>query len=237
MATILVAAPAGAKDKLKFEPITEEGASVRYEQGVATLDRQATRGAVQVTPLGLDHDRLTFGIAVFNLGDQSDNFGVEDVRVQVAGTQFAVLTREQLDKKAKNRAMWSQIGVALLAGAAAGAAASSTNHYTATTYTPRGTYRTHITAPSVGGQIAANNITRDGGYAIGAIQARLDATRHALANEIVQTTTVDPDDSYGGRFVVSKLKGPAAKWPQDVLITVTFNGEEYPFTFRVTRNR
>lgn len=227
-----VSGPAFAETRLSFTPAQEDGVNIRYLQGVATLDRQDTAGAVQITPIGLDHGRLTFAVSVLNLSNASDNFGVEDIQATVGDQALPVLTRERLDQMAKNRAMWAQIGVALAAGVAAGAAASTTDTYRATTYTPHGTYRTVITTPSVGGQIAAASAAAGGGYAIANIQSRLDETRQALANEIVQTTTVMPQDSYSGRFVIEKFKG---KWPQDVHLSVTFAGRQYPFTFHVAK--
>ena len=236
LAAVLVSTPVHAQ-RLNFEPLPGEGATIRYTQGVATIDVRRARGAVQVTPLGLDHGRLTFDVAVLNLGNAPDNFGVEDIRASVQGQDFPILTRDRLDSMARNRAMWSQIAVAALTGVAAGVAASQRDHYSATTFTPRGTYRTFISAPSTGGQIAAAGFVAGGAYTVANIEGQLDATRAALANEIVQTTTVDPEDSYAGRFVMEKIRGRNMRWPQDVTVTVNFNGEEYPFVFRVSRAR
>ena len=122
----------------------------------------------------------------------------------------------------------------MAAGLGAAAAASSRDTYQATTFTPHGTYSTFISAPSIGGQIAAANMSNDGAFAVAGIQARLDATRDALANEIVQTTTVMPKDSYAGRFVMDKFKGDL---PQDVHLVMTFGGKQYPFDFRVSKQK
>jgi len=233
----LAALPALAERRVNFELVNTEGVNVRYTQGVATYDLRREHGAVQITPLGLDHGRLTFGVAVLNLGQQADHFGVEDIAATINGQTTAVLTRDRLDRMARNRALWTQIAVAVVAGAAAGMAASSTDTYSATTYTPRGTYRTVMTGPSAAGQVAAAASVAGGAYTIANIQGQLDATRAALADEIVQTTTIDPEDSYAGRFVVEKLRGSANRLPQDVSLVLTFNGEPYSFTFRVTQAR
>lgn len=229
---LVLSSPALAETQLKFDPIQQQGANVRYFQGVATLDREDDAAGVQITPIGLDHGRLTFAVSVLNLSSSSDDFGVEDIQATVGDEALPVLTRERLDKMARNRAMWAQIGVAVAAGLAAGAAASTHDTYSATTYTPHGAYHTVITTPSVSGQLAAASATAGGGYAIANIQSRLDETRQALANEIVQTTTVMPQDSYSGRFVVEKFKG---KWPQDVHLTVLFAGHQYSFAFHVSK--
>lgn len=237
LALCFICAPAHAEQRLSFEPLPQAGGTIRYVQGIANMDVRREHGAVQITPLGLDHGRLTFGISVLNLGETSDNFGVEDIHAQVQGHDLPVLTRERLDGMARNRALWTQIAVGVLAGAAAGVAAGQHDTYRATTFTPHGTYRTIIRTPSAAGQLAAAGSIAGGGYAIANIQAQLDATRAALADEIVQTTTVNSEDSYGGRFVIEKLHGPNTGWPQDVNIIVAFNGEDYPFAFRVTRAR
>jgi hypothetical protein len=138
---------------------------------------------------------------------------------------------------ARRRAGWTQFAVALAAGLGAAAAASSHDTYRATTYGPRGTYRTIIRTQSAAGQVAAAATIAGGAYTVAQIQNQLDATRAALAEEIVQTTTVDPEDSYAGRFVIEKPTGRVRGWPQDVRIVVTMNGEEHQFAFHAIRAR
>ena len=234
-ACFLLAGPVLAEQRLNFEALPQEGGTLRFDKGVPTMDVQRPHGAIQVTPLGLDHGRLTFGVSVLNLGEAPDNFGVEDIHASAAGQDLPVLTRERLDHMARTRAMWAQIAVAVVAGASAGLAASQRDTYSATTFTPHGTYQTIFTAPSTAGQIAAAGSVAAGGYAIGEIQSQLDATRAALGDEIIQTTTVDPRTGYAGRIVVEKLHGHNTGWPQDVTLHMTLNGEDYPFVFRVTR--
>jgi hypothetical protein len=234
-ASMLVSSPLLAEQHVNFQPIENEGATIRYTQGVATVDIEHAHGAVQVTPLGVDHGRLTFQVVALNLGDVADNFGVEDVHASIGDQDVATLTRERLDQMARHRAFWSQVAVAAITGAAAGIAASQRDHYSATTFTPHGTYRTFISAPSTGGQVAAAGLTAGGAYSIAQIQNQLDATREGLAEEILQTTTIDPRDSYGGRIVIEKRTGRNSGWPQDVHLTVHFGDEDYVFAFHVTR--
>jgi hypothetical protein len=59
---------------------------------------------------------MQFKVAVFNAGENTFNFGVENIKFSANGADVGVFTREQLEKKAKKRAMWSQIGYAMLAG-------------------------------------------------------------------------------------------------------------------------
>jgi hypothetical protein len=233
-ALLLASSTAFAETRLRFDPVSDASANVRYYKGVATLDREDSNAAVQVTPIGLDHGRLTFAVSVLNLSQAPDNFGIEDVTATVGDQTVPVLSRDRLDAMARNRAHWAQFAVAMVGGLSAAAAASSRDTYHATTFTPHGTYSTTITAPSVGGQIAAAGAAASSAVAIGTIQARLDATRDALANEILQTTTVMPQDSYAARFVIEKFKGG---WPQKVHLVMNFAGKQYPFDFQVSKQR
>jgi hypothetical protein len=235
------AAPAGALvtsssgfDGLQFRPLADAGASVRYFKGVATVDRANEFAAVQVAPVGLDHGRLSFAVSVLNLSQAPDNFGIENIAATIGGQQLSVLSRDRLQHMASNRAHWKQFGMAVIGGLAAASAASARDTYRATTITPYGAYHTTISAPSIGGQIAAANSSAAASYAIAGIQAKLDATREALADEILQTTTVMPQDSYAARIVIEKFKG---KWPQTVHLTVAFAGQQYPFDFEVSKGR
>ena len=223
-----------AETRLQFDPISDAGANVRYYKGVATLDRVDGSAGVQVTPIGFDHGRLTFAVSVMNLSQAPDNFGIEDVTATVGDQNVAVLSRDRLDQMASNRAHWAQFAMAMVGGLAAASAASSRDTYHATTYTPHGTYSTYVSAPSIGGQIAAANTSNNTAIAIGGIQARLDATRDQLANEILQTTTVMPQDSYAARFVIEKFKGAL---PQKVHLVMAFAGKLYPFDFQVSKKR
>jgi hypothetical protein len=86
---------------------------------------------------------------------------------------------DELTSAAKSRATWSQIGVALLAGAAAAAAAAAANSYTTQSYrthmrTPHGTYSwvTSYRDNSLGQVAAAGSITA-GVVGVNSVQKRL----------------------------------------------------------------
>jgi len=207
--------------------------TIRYFQGVPTLDLQREHGAVQITPLPMDHGGYAFTVAVLNKGPSSANIDVTNVDVESGGARYTVLSRSDLEHKAKSRAMWSSIALAAAGGLAAAAAASATDTYRATTYTPHGTYRTIIQTPSAAGQLAAAGAIAGTGAGIYAIQNQLDRTREALGATTVQMTTVDPQDSYAGRIVLPKIKATAL--PQRINIVVKWNGETYPFGFQLSK--
>ena len=221
-ASIMVSSTVEAKT-VNLTPVAAEDQDVRYEQGIATVEN----AVVRITPIReLDHGSLQFKIAVFNDGDRSFNFGVENVTVSHNETEVVVLSREELERKAKSRALWSQIGYAALAGLAAGA---QSNTYTATTYTPHGTYRTEVNQPGLSTAQAATLAA--GGGAIALSQLGLQRTLAAIGEEIVQTTTVDPGTGYGGRIVIAKLKN--ARSGDRVTLTVDAGGSPSEFTFTI----
>lgn len=234
-AVSLAIAPSAASAKPKFEvqPVQIGNETVRYEQGVATVELFNKEGSVQIQPMPIDHGSLVFWVGVYNAGRQASHIDITNFSVQAGGQPLAVFSRTELEKKAKNRAMWTQIGLAALGGLAAAGAASQRDHYRSTLYTPRGTYRAYYSAPSTAGQIQAAAITAGTGYAIYSVQQQLDATRRDLADTVVQLSTVDPNDSYGGKIVLAKIKDK--KLPKDVTIMLDWNGEKYPFAFRLAK--
>ena len=145
--TVVMAAPK------EVQPIQIGQETIRYTQGVPTLDLQGKSGAVQVTPLELDHGGLSFSVAVLNDSNQPYNINVTNFTLTSNGQSIEVYTKDQLVKRAKNRAMWTQIALAAVGGIAAAASASQTDTYTSTLYTPRGTYRAISTGPSAYGQV------------------------------------------------------------------------------------
>ncbi len=230
----IFAAPVAAKTVIYPVPVGSEVA--RFHNGVPTLNLETPTGGVEITPLPFDHGHVTFGIAVYNKVQQPANFGIENISADIQGAALPVLSEQELEKRAKSRAMWSQIGVAVLAAGAAAAVANAhtTDHYYGHVRTPHGTYAWsaayHDNSIGVLGATAA---VAGGTAGIIGIQNRLDYTLQNLGQEIVQTTTVEGDASYGGRIVIEKPKGDV-KTPYDMRVAVNLNGQIYPFVFRVT---
>ncbi len=65
------------------------------------------------------------------------------------------------------------------------------------------------------------------------MQNRLDRTIADLGDSAVQTSTIDPGQTYGGKIVLAKIK--TGSLPQQVTLTVNWNGESYPFSFQLAR--
>ncbi|MCU6453917.1 hypothetical protein LPN01_07490 [Sphingomonas sp. A2-49] len=222
------ASPVSAK--LVVKPIADANQVIRFNRGIPEIEEDLVgqQAAVRVIPLpGLDHGSLSFKVAVYNKSLKTMNVGVENMTFSYGADRLAVFTKEQVESKAKKRAMWSQIGYAMLAGAAA---AAQNNNTTVTTYAPSGRiYRTVIERPGLSdGQIAA---VAAGGGAVALSQIGLNKTLEMLNDEYIQTTTLDPESGYGGRVICSKLK--KAKIGGLVALAIDVNGEQHIFKFRV----
>lgn len=216
-----------------LQPVQVGFETLRYDRGVPTLDLQMQQGSVQIRPLAMDHGSLAFSVAVFNAGNAPANFGIENFAVQAGEKSLAVFSVDQLISKAKNRARWKQIGVGILGGLAASAAASQRDTYYGSLHTPHGSYFSTYSAPSAVGQLQATAIAAGTGYSIAVIQSNLDRTREALGENVIQTTTLDPGQSYAGKVVLQKVT--STKRPERVSIVVNWNGEQYPFAFQLAK--
>jgi hypothetical protein len=229
-----VVQPVCAAPKVVIQPIQLAEESIRYNHGVATVDQFSDTGSIQIRPAPVDHGSLAFNIAVFNTGSQAANIDVSNFTLAAGSVTVNAMSVEVLEKKAKSRAAWTQFGLAMLGAASAAAAASQRDTYHSTFVTPRGrTYHSYYSAPSALGQATAVASVAAAGVGIAAVQNRLDQTLEALGTDIVQLTTVDPDDSYGGTIVFEKVK--FAKLPMQVTMTVDWNGRKYPFTFQIAK--
>ena len=191
-----------------------------------------------VTPGARQNGRQTFRVAIANDSKETFNFGVENIRATIGGVAVPVLTRERLESMAKKRAAWSMVGMAMLGGLAAAAAASNaTRTYNSTTVTPYGVYRTRATMYDPSAAALGTAASAAGtGVAIAAIDNRLQATIENLREDIVQTTTVDPDTSYGGVIVLDKikLKGKDAKKPQPLILEFDRGNGRAPYRVEFT---
>ena len=235
IALVCVAAQANACIAgLIIQPVPVADETARFDRGRPAITVRRDHGAIQVRPRELDHGSIAFDIAVFNNGDAPANFDTANVEAKANGAAIRPFTVTELTKKAKSRAFWTQMAVAMVAGAAAGLSASQRDTYSNTLYTPHGVYRGYYSRPSVSGQIAAAGSVVAGGVAISRIEDQLRATLDNMQDNVIQVTTIDPGDSYAGMVVLQKIKGQKAG--QRVDMAVNWNGEIYPFAFQVVKD-
>lgn len=214
-------------------PVQVGQETARFDRGQPTVTLTLAHGAIQLRPRPMDHGSVAFDIAVFNDGTAPANFDIVNVEATANGIVLRPFSLVELEKKAKNRAMWSQIGVALVAGAAAYSAASMRDTYRSTLYTPHGVYRGYYRSPSAAGQVLAAGAIAGGVVASVSIEEQLRRTLDGMQDNIVQVTTIDPGDSYAGMIVLQKVAKP--KLPQRVDLRINWNGEVYPFALLVAK--
>jgi len=224
---------AQASAKTILQPVQVGDETLRFRQGVPTLDLRGPHGGVQITPLEMDHGSYAFTVAVLNTGSSPADFDIANMDINAGPQHLAVFSKDQLVRKAKTRALWTQIAIAAVGGVAAGLAASQQDHYHATTRTRYGTYRSVVSTPSALGQVEAVAAIAGSSVAIASVQNRLDQTRAVLGDSTVQMTTVDPGNGYAGRIVIEKLKAPTTT--QRIDMVVNWNGDRYPFAFQIVK--
>src|SRR4249919_2278945 len=113
-AVTLVASPAQAESKIDIHGLVRGAQGARFLKGVPTLEMPLKYGAVQVRPLGFDHNDTVFAVAVFNAGSAPANIALEDMHATVDDKSIRIWTGQDLARQAKNRAMWAELGIAFL---------------------------------------------------------------------------------------------------------------------------
>lgn len=216
-------------------PHPTDGQTVRYVQGRATIFAEGTNGAVQVTALGPNEKgRLLYSVAAQNRSQEVHNFGTENVSLSANGAPVRVFSYNELERMAKNDATTAMVLMALAGGVAAASAYSGPTS-TSTTHTPYGTYHTSTT------NYAAQAVAASAATAATAVQMRqisdnLDGTLANLGMNVLQTTTIDPDDAFGGQVIADRVAIPKAG-ELGTTLTVRFAGEEYVVNFGISQQK
>jgi hypothetical protein len=227
----------GCGTAYSIAPIADASQQVRYERGTPTTYSEKQFGAVQVTPLGVNDDnRIGFGIAVYNKSGGPANFGTENLSlIQNDGSPGKVMTSAELEHEAKVKAGWQTFAVALAGGLQAYAASRNAVSTTqGTAYTPVGpvSYNSQTYNPALA-QANAEIAGAETGLALHSIQESLERRLASIHGDTLQTTTINPDESYGGIAVVDELS--SSNFPQDVMLHVNWNGEEHIFRFTIVK--
>lgn len=229
----LVAAPSSAEPHIDIHGLVRGAEGARFVKGMPTMELPLQYGAVQVRPLGFDHNDTVFAVAVFNAGSEPANIALEDMHATVDDAPIRIWTGQDLARQAKNRAMWAQIGIAFITAAGSAVAASGRDRYRSTFFTPHGSYTLSSSYPSISGQLLARDIAANGAISMAFVQQKLDMALANIDENVVQRTTVDPGMAYGAIVVVDKLD--YGKAPLELDLSVDWNGERYPFAFLMTR--
>jgi hypothetical protein len=206
---------------------------IRYLQGQATTYSDLQNGAVQITPLGVNQQgRLVFGVAAFNETDQASNFGIENVSAAANGEPLRIFTHAEMERQAKNAATAALI-VAAVAGAASAYAAQQNATTTSTYTTPRGVYTYRHYNP-LAAQLGVSVAAAGTAATTVGIAKTLDATLEGLSATVLQTTTIDPDEAFGGQVTTDRVSVPS-NGSLAAMLSVTWNGETHLFNWNVTK--
>src|SRR3546814_16915836 len=107
----------------------------------------------------VDHGSFAFFVGVYNAGQLPANIDITNFSVQAGEQSLAVFSRHDLEKKATNRAMWTQIGLAALGGLAAAGAASQRATYPSSFYPQPGSFPVSYSSPTHIRHVQADAIT------------------------------------------------------------------------------
>jgi len=217
LALSVAAVPAFA-GQYNSKPIAAESDTIRYFKGVASITRETPTALITITPLENDNGRPAFAILYENREEKPINFGLENISVTTNGMAVPVLTKKQLAQKAANAAMWAQFGAALVAGVA--------NADYGSTTTSGWVGRSYVNVET--NSYNSNNwaARQDMKEMNAEIQAATEARLADAAQNVIDITTIDPGNGYGGKIILDKPKSKI--WPAP--ITVTINGEAFQFT-------
>ncbi len=229
-----ISSVAGAAPPLILYPQHVGAETARYDRGLATISLRSPTATIEIRPLPIEKGQVAFSIAVFNHGPRPANLGIENISALVNGIPMPLPTYAQLADDAERRARNAKIGTALFAGVLAGVASTASTE---------GTYYRHVRGPGgshtqaihwhddTPGIIGATAAVVGGAVVIHGIDRKLDYTLAQLGAQILQTTTVDPDSSFGGMVVLPL--GHRTASPADIRITIRFDGRPYMFAFRL----
>lgn len=206
---------------------------IRYLQGQATTYSDLQHGAVQVTPIGINEQgRMVFGVAAFNETDSASNFGIENVVASANGSSLRVFTHDEMERQAKNAATAALV-LAVVAGAASAYAAQQNATTTSTYVTPRGTYSYRHYNP-LAAQIGTSIAVAGTAATTSGIAKTLDATLEGLSATVLQTTTIDPQEAFGGQVTTDRVAVPA-EGSLDAMLSVSWNGDMHIFHWDVSK--
>lgn len=204
LAFSLVSAPANAA-RLSFEAVPQDGVSTVRWLGSTKMIQQKGAGRVAVVPRGVEQGKLAFDVEVHNLGDRAAFFGHESVEVRTDEQALKPSSASAVDRKAKRNATLGRVGVAVVMIALVGIAAYAGG---ARSVAPQ-----HVFVPR-GRPDSASAPAR-------------------LKEEAVPASTSIPSRHvYSGKIFVERPKGKLAG--EELKLLVSFNGEAYPFAYRVS---
>jgi hypothetical protein len=215
------------------------------ESGVAAVDDSTARSSVRLIQAEGDlKKRGEIGVLVMNQGDKPFTFGPENITAKLAdGTPVPIITYDQLVKEEKRRQTWAAIAAGLAAAGNSMSAANS-GYYSGTATYSGSTFGTFGSTPynastfgtatvsgyDYGRAQLAQSVANAENQATFARMAEQNAANMKALKAYMRTTTVDPQQMFGGS-VTFELPKAARGSKNDVPMTfvVTINGEGHKF--------
>jgi len=228
---------------LKLQP--EGSQKARWENGRQQIDDAGKTTVVRIMPTkGVVSKRTSFAVFALNGGADTFDLGPENILIQLSdGSALRMLNYDDLTREEQRRQAWQNVAMAFTVVARSMAAANAGNSYTTANYSGStighvgmvpfgaqtfGTATVHsydAGAAAVAGAVAAEENRRD-------IRdlAQSQAASMAAIDNVMQRTTVDPGNAFGG-IVFFDLPGNvrAAKDPVPITLVVQVGGEEHRF--------
>lgn len=242
--SLAIASPAVAA-KFNMQLQTQSGQTARMMDGVAAVDSSTSGSSVRLVQAeGALKKRGTVSLLVMNQGGKPFNFGPENVTARLAdGTDVKIITYEQLVREEKKRQTWAAIAAGLAAAGNSMNAANAGRSYGTATYSGStfGSYggRSFNSYSSGMGSYSSYNAGQaQMAQSLANAQNQANFSRMAEQNAAnmnalkanMRTTTVDPDQMFGGS-VMFELPKSVHKMKGDVPVTfiVTIEGESHTF--------
>jgi len=242
--------PALAADfTLKLQP--EGLQKARWENGRQQIDDAGRTTMVRLMPTkGVVSKRTSVTLFALNGSGESFDLGPENILIVLDdGSALRMLNYDDLTREERHRQGWQNVALAFSVIARSMAAANAGNSYTTGTYS--GTTTGHVGAVPFGAQTfgTATVHSYDGGAAAvaGAVAteenrrdihdlAQSQAANMAAIDNVMQTTTVDPGNAFGGVvFFDLPSSVRAAKDPVPITLIVQVGGEEHRFRGSIQR--
>ena len=226
--------PAHAADyRLDFKPSPEQ--STRMDQGRETIISKQANSVIFLSELpGVTKPYAKFQVMVLNTGTQPLNFGPENGRlVYRPDGSFITLRRyEQVAAAEKRTAKKRRTAAILLSSLGAAFSGAAAGNYsgsgTFTTGRQMGTF-TYSGRDPVAEQLALNRSAGQTQELVVEFDAR-QAAKMRASQGMVQTTTIDPGQAYGGLMMVSGPKErEKEKAPYPVSIEIRFGSDLHRF--------
>lgn len=212
---LAVSMPVHAADYMAV-PKPTEADTLSYFKGTASIERVTEFGSIRITAIGEETGKPAFVIEITNTSQAPVNFGTENITAEFVGQKKPTLVYSAADIQ---RMVETKAALAAALTGLSGALATNTSSATACGY--GGCYRATVRTPDYYARADASR-------KIDAIYENSAARVDELKENYLQTTTVAPNQSYGGRLALSKPK--VKQWPASLVLTVM--GETFNFDVR-----